>query len=81
MARDEHTSRRSFMDRLRAVPAATWVGLAIAGVLAVFVMQNRDSTTIELLWMTYRAPQWLTLLVVFGVGWLVGSLVRRNRKR
>lgn len=81
MAPDEKTSRRSFLDRLRAVPGPTWIGLVIAAVLVVFVMQNRDSTTIELLWMTYRAPQWLTLLVVFGIGWLVGALVRRNRKR
>jgi putative membrane protein len=72
-------SSRSFLDRLRAVPAGTWVGLAIAVVAVVFVVQNQGTTTVELLWMTFRSPLWLTLLVVFAVGWLVGALVRRNR--
>lgn len=74
-------SERSFLDRLRAVPAGTWVGLVIAVVAVVFVVQNQGTVTVELFWMTLRSPLWLILLVVFAVGWLVGALVRRNRAR
>lgn len=81
MSATERGAGRSVLDRVRRVPASTWVGLVIAVVAVVFVLQNQGTASVDLLWMTFRAPQWLTLLVVFVVGWLVGALVRRNRAR
>ena len=48
---------------------------------AVFILQNRDSTSINLFWVKVEAPLWLTLIVVFGVGWVTSFLMTRRGKK
>lgn len=67
--------------RGRRVEPSTWVGLALAVVAIVFVVQNHATVTIQLFWLQVGAPMWLVLLAIFLVGWAVGALVRRQRAR
>ncbi|QDB80558.1 DUF1049 domain-containing protein [Georgenia sp. 311] len=67
--------------RRGTVAPSTWVGLALAVLAIVFVLQNQGRVTIQLLWMRVGAPMWLVLLILFLVGWAVGALVRRRRRR
>lgn len=59
----------------RNVLAAVLVALA-----AIFILQNRAATTIELFWVSVQSPLWLTLLAVFLVGWIAGYLTTRSKK-
>ncbi|WP_226920798.1 LapA family protein [Georgenia subflava] len=81
MTRQDSGSRNGFVSFLRGVSASTWVGLALAVLAVVFVLQNQAVASIQLFWVSVRAPIWLALLAVFLVGWLVGALVRHNRAR
>ncbi len=66
--------RRSFRVTPRRVLAAVLVLLAV-----LFVLQNRNSTSIDLFWISLQAPLWLVLVVIFAVGWLAGFLFERGR--
>ncbi|SMG53408.1 Protein of unknown function [Rhodococcus rhodochrous J3] len=66
--------RRSFQVTPRRVLAAVLVLLA-----ALFVLQNRKSTSIDLFWISLQAPLWLVLVVIFAVGWVAGFLFARGR--
>jgi uncharacterized integral membrane protein len=57
------------------------VGVALAVLAVIFVLQNNGSATIEFFWFTVRAPLWFTLLAVFLVGWLVGFLTKRIKAK
>ncbi|MXQ75439.1 DUF1049 domain-containing protein [Rhodococcus rhodochrous] len=46
---------------------------------ALFVLQNRNSTSIDLFWISLQAPLWLVLVVIFAVGWVAGFLFERGR--
>ncbi|MCD2110692.1 MULTISPECIES: LapA family protein [Rhodococcus] len=66
--------RRSFRVTPRRVLAVVLVLLA-----ALFVLQNRNSTSIDLFWISLQAPLWLVLVVIFAVGWVAGFLFARGR--
>lgn len=52
----------------------------VIGVLALaFIFQNRTPVSTQLLVFTFGAPLWVTLLVVFAAGAVVGWLVKRSR--
>ena len=57
-----------------------WLGLAIAAVAVVFIIQNRATVTIQLFTVQVASPQWLTLSVVFVLGLLAGFLIARRRR-
>jgi uncharacterized integral membrane protein len=61
------------------VSPSAWVGVALAVLAVIFVVQNNGSATIDIFWISVRAPLWFTLLAVFLVGWLVGFLTMRKR--
>lgn len=67
--------------RRGTVAPSTWVGLALAVLAIAFVVQNQGTVRIQLFWMYVSAPMWLVLLIIFAVGWAVGALVRRRRRR
>ncbi|MEU5842903.1 LapA family protein [Rhodococcus sp. NPDC047139] len=56
---------------------------AIAGILVLisvlFILQNRESASIHLFWMSVQAPLWLVLVVIFIIGWVAGILFQRGR--
>lgn len=59
--------------------------LIVAGVLAVlavvFIAQNTDSKSVNLLWADITAPQWLWLVIMVLIGVVIGSLFPWFRRR
>lgn len=70
------TSRGLFDPSPRNMAAAA---LTLTAVL--FIIQNRNSTTIGLFWMSVHAPLWTILVAVFAMGWTAGLLTTRRAKR
>lgn len=66
---------------LSRVSPAGWAAIALSIIAVIFVLQNRGSTPIQLLWITVDSPLWFTLLMVFLVGWVVGVLTMRSRAK
>ncbi len=67
---------------LAKISPAQWAGLVIAILAIIFVLMNTASMKIKLFGLSLTGPQWLILLIVFAVGWLVGLLTsRRNKKK
>ena len=56
------------------------IGLLIAVVAIAFILQNRDTVSTNLLVFEFRAPMWVTLLIVFVAGAAAGWLLQRRRK-
>jgi putative membrane protein len=63
------------------VSPAGWAALILAIIAVIFVLQNRDSTSITLFWIDVTSPLWFTLLMIFVVGWVVGILMMRGRSK
>ena len=58
--------------------------LAGGGVLAIFVIQNRQDVKFHFLGLTFTWPMWLYTIVVAVVGafvWLGLGVLRRHRRR
>ena len=57
-----------------------WVGLALVGVLGIFVLQNTQVVEVKLLVWRVEMSRALLLLGIFvaglGLGWLLGTLRR-----
>lgn len=63
-----------------------YVRLGLSGLVAIFVIvfiaQNHARAPLHFLWMDFRAPLWLLLLVCTAVGLIIGVvLVLRTRRR
>lgn len=54
---------------------------ALTLVAVLFIIQNRNSATIDLFWMSVQAPLWTILVAVFAVGWAIGLLTTRSTKK
>ena len=68
------TGRRIRWRHIAAQQAVgTWV------LTVIFVIQNRSTVSIDLLWLSVRSPQWLTISVIFLIGWLCGYFTRRRK--
>lgn len=57
----------------------TIIATVLVLVAVLFIAQNRNSTTIELLWFSVQAPLWLVLVIIFVIGWVAGFLFERGR--
>ncbi|MDQ2826766.1 MAG: LapA family protein [Actinomycetota bacterium] len=75
MSRDAPSSRRNPLS-----PHQT-VALALLVLAAVFVVENRHSTTIRFLIPEVTAPLWLALFISGMLGVAVGVLLTRKRDR
>lgn len=58
-----------------------WVPITLAVVAAVFIGQNRDRISIDLLWLQLSAPLWLILIVAVLVGILIAASGSGRRRR
>lgn len=56
-----------------------WAPIALIGLAAVFIGQNRDRQQVHLLWLTVESPMWLLLAAMLVVGVVTGLLLRRRR--
>jgi len=55
-------------------------GVVIVGLALWFVFANTRTATVQLWVARVSMPMWITLLVTFAAGWIVGLLFRRRKK-
>jgi uncharacterized integral membrane protein len=52
----------------RAFNVGVTVGILVTVAAVIFVLQNRQSTTFDWLWLDFELPLWIALLGAVGVG-------------
>jgi uncharacterized integral membrane protein len=72
---DEAGSTRSVLTPRRVV------ALIVLAISVIFMLQNRDSASVQLLFVEVTGPLWLTLLVSFVLGGVVTWLLMDRRRR
>jgi uncharacterized integral membrane protein len=70
---------RSPSDALFTPRRVVAVGLAALGLL--FILQNRDDVSLQLLGFRITGPQWLASLALLATGIAIGVLVATRRPR
>lgn len=63
----------------RRVTPGQIIALIIALLAVIFVIQNRETVSVQLLGARLSAPLWLLLTIMAAVGLLVGFLLARRR--
>lgn len=63
---------------LSNLTAGNWLAIALVIVAAAFILQNRDTVTIDVFHVGIQLPLWLSLSVMFLAGWLSGRFWRRG---
>ncbi|WP_300681912.1 hypothetical protein [Nocardioides sp.] len=58
-----------------------WLAIVLAVIAIVFIVQNRDKTHINLLWINITCPLWLTMTVMTLIGMGIGFMLSRHRAR
>ena len=71
------TGRRS----LATVSLSQWIALGLTVIAIVFIVQTRNSDSVDLFWVSVRSPLWFILVIVFALGWVVGVLTARGRNK
>lgn len=61
------------------VTPKTILALVIALAALIFIFSNTGEFTLSFLWLTFTAPEWMMLLILFLAGLLVGFFSGRNR--
>lgn len=64
---------RSFLSRLTF---GNWLAIGLALLAIAFILQNRETVSIDLFFLSAQLPLWITLSLVFIVGWLSGKYWR-----
>ena len=64
---------------LANLSAANWLAIVLVILAAAFILQNRDRVTIDVFHVGIQMPLWLSLSVMFVVGWLSGRFWRRGK--
>lgn len=72
------SSRTSPWSELAKSPRV-WVGIAVAVLSFLFILQNREAATINLLNVKMTSPLWLTLTIIFLAGCATGFLLRGRK--
>lgn len=65
--------QRSFIARMTF---GNWLAIGLAVLAIAFIAQNRDPVSIDLFFISARLPLWISLALVFLVGWLSGRFSR-----
>lgn len=66
--------------RIKKVPLRAWIALVLLVLVIVFIFQNGQTATVNLLFISISAPMWITLLICLVIGILIGVLGRRRSK-
>jgi putative membrane protein len=57
---------------LANMTAGNWMAVVLAILAIAFIVQNRDTVSIDVFHIGIRLPLWLSLSVMFLLGWLSG---------
>lgn len=66
---------------MATVSLSQWIALGLTVIAIVFIVQNRNSVSVDLFWVSVRSPLWFILVIVFALGWVVGVLTARGRNK
>jgi uncharacterized integral membrane protein len=58
-----------------------WAAIALAVLIGIVVLQNTESVTTKILWITVEMPRVLLLLTTLLVGVVIGVLLGRRMRR
>ncbi|WP_448061701.1 LapA family protein [Cellulomonas hominis] len=61
--------------------ARRWLALVLLVLVAVFIGQNRATVSLDLFWLSVRAPQWFVLALVLLVGIIVGWVFKGRQAK
>jgi uncharacterized integral membrane protein len=67
---------RSFFSNLTA---GNWLAIFLAILAIAFIVQNRERISIDVFFVSASLPLWVSLALVFIVGWLSGRLWKGRR--
>jgi uncharacterized integral membrane protein len=69
----------------RSVSPKLIVGIILAVIALVFIIQNTSKSKVDVFFWDASAPKWIWMIILFGAGVVVGSLFpwfrRRDRAR
>lgn len=68
-------------DLFKKITPAQWLGTVIAVLALIFVLTNRQHTSVTIYGLGMEGPTWLILLIVLLIGWVTGILMGRSRYR
>jgi uncharacterized integral membrane protein len=80
----ESTSGTGGAPRSAGRSSGAIAALAGGGLLVVFMVQNTDDVTLQLLFWSFTVPLWLFTLIVAILGsivWIGFGILRRHRRR
>ncbi|GAC68780.1 lipopolysaccharide assembly protein LapA domain-containing protein [Gordonia soli] len=66
--------------RALALVRRQWLPILLAVIAVVFIVQNRQRTRIDFLFLHVTTPLWLTLTIVCLIGVVIGWFARRRRR-
>jgi uncharacterized integral membrane protein len=66
---------RSFLSTLTL---GNWLSVGLAVLAIAFILQNRETVSLDLFFVSARLSLWVCLSLVFVVGWLSGRFWRRK---
>jgi putative membrane protein len=66
-------------DKALAFVKQRWLAIVLLVVAVVFVLQNRNDTTITFLFLDWTSPLWFTLALVLIVGIAIGWALKGRR--
>lgn len=66
---------------MATVSLSQWIALGLTVIAIVFIVQNKNSVSVDLFWVSVRSPLWFILVIVFALGWVVGVLTARGRNK
>jgi uncharacterized integral membrane protein len=72
------------IKRAKQLPPRAILGIVIAVLALIFILQNTHDVQIHVLFWHSDRPLWLWMLVLFVAGFIVGSVfpwLRRTKKR
>lgn len=66
---------------LSAVSLSQWIALGLTVIAIVFIVQNRNSVSVDLFWVSIQSPLWFILVIVLALGWVAGVLTGRGHSK
>lgn len=61
--------------------ADSWAAIVLVALAVVFILQNRETVSLDLFMLSFRAPMWLAFTIVFLAGVVTSWFVARRRAK
>jgi uncharacterized integral membrane protein len=68
----------------KPIPWRLYLGAVVVVLAVVIILQNQQEASFDVLWLSFRMPTWVILLITLALGVVIGWLLhyrRTSRKR